>query len=126
MKEVLQRDVKNFQRAVDVATLSDYTTRVGCVAAINNRFLCGTFNTHRNAARNVPHKEATRHAEPNCLAMVSDSDYSKLTLHVARINKIGGTLPSRPCTACMTLIVSLGVREVVYINKSGRLVKEYW
>ena len=125
-KEVITRDIENFRDAAAIATTSTYSTRVGCVAAINRKFVCGAFNTQRNLPKNVPHLEATRHAEHNCLAMVPAGDLEKVTLYIARLNRANQRLPSRPCVACMAEIVSLGVREVVYINKHARLVKEYW
>jgi deoxycytidylate deaminase len=125
-KEILRRDITNYQKAVIMAGRSSYSTRVGCVAAIGTRFLCGTFNTFRNDAKNVNHLEASRHAEHNCIGMIPTEAIPKVTLHIARINRQNAELPSRPCATCIVEIVALGIREIVYLGKNKRILKEYW
>jgi len=123
--EVYKRDIDFFQRTVNLASQSSYAKRVACIAAINNKLVGGAFNTQRNPAMNVPFGEASRHAEWNCLRLVQDKDYPRVTLYIARINAEGMPLPSRPCVRCMTEIRQKGVTELVYVSKhNNRVVKE--
>jgi len=123
--EIFRRDIDFFNRTVLLASQSDYAKRVGCIAAINNKHVCGAFNTQRNAALHVPFGEASRHAEWNCLRLIQEKDYPRVTLYIARINTDGMPLPSRPCVRCMTDIREKGVQELVYVSKhNNRVVKE--
>lgn len=124
---VLSRDEKYFKVAATVAAVSDYSTKVGCVAAKGNKLICSASNRLRNPAKNVPWKEATTHAEINVLRLIGFDGARKLTLYIARLNKSGQTMPSRPCVTCMETITKENpviVYEIVYINQFGHLVKE--
>ena len=92
-KKVLARDVELFHKAVSLAGQSFHFTRVGCIAAHNQKVLAGAFNTIRNEPRNVLVGEASRHAEHNCLGLLNENVLSKVTLYIARINRTGVTLP---------------------------------
>lgn len=118
----LTRDLDLFERASLLAFEGDYGTKVGCVAAKGSKFLCGAVNTIRNPAMNVPHGEATRHAEYNVLRMLENVD--KITLYIARVNSGGSDLPSRPCNKCMRMIKEFGVKEIVYFDRFNKIVKE--
>ncbi len=123
--EILQRDLDLYwDSAVRVASQSDYATRVGCVAAKGNRVIAGAFNTLRNISANVPYGEATMHAEINVLRMLDQS--AKITLYIARLNKTGKPMPSRPCIPCMLNIKHSGfsIREIVYMDTYNKVVKE--
>jgi len=124
---ILERDYKGYVTALDLAWMSDYPIRVGCVAYINNKRLAGAFNTLRNSAKNVEFGAATYHAEHNCIRMVPDSFLSKATLYIARVGKgdYANEMPSRPCSRCRLLLANSNVPEVVYRNSEGQLVKEY-
>lgn len=126
MRDVLQRDINFYGRAANLAVLSDYSTRVGCLAAKGNRLLAGAFNTIRSTPRNTAYGGATFHAEHNCLGLLSDSDFPRTTIYVARLGRSAQQLPSRPCVRCMLELVDKGIREVVYLDKHHRIVKEYW
>ena len=119
----MNRDKRLYGSALHLAAQSEYSTRVGCVAAHNSKVLAGTFNTVRNSVKNAPYGTATYHAERNCLRMVPDRLLAKLTLYIARLDKAGGHMPSKPCHRCLSEIKIRGVRELVYYN--GRnIIKE--
>lgn len=121
---MLQRDVDLFQQAVKLALQSNHFTRVGCIAARNQRILAGAFNTIRNPPKNVSYGEATRHAEHNCLALLNENVLPRVTLYIARINQSGFPMPSAPCKWCRVEIAALDIKELVYISGQRRLVKE--
>lgn len=112
----LERDRTHYYRAIELAKFSDYPVRVGSVAAVNSKFLAGAFNTVRNLAENVGYGSATYHAEYNCICLVPPRLLSRITLYVARVNKAGQRMPSRPCDRCWEMISANSVRKVVYFD----------
>jgi len=118
----LQRDIDFYVDATVIASYSDYTTRVGCIAAKGNKIISVASNRLRNSALNVPYGEATTHAEMNVLNMLGET--GRVTLYIARLGKMEQELPSRPCVNCMKAILKTDIREIVYMDKSGHVVKE--
>ena len=112
----LERDRKFYYAARRLANQSSYSIRVGAVAANNGKLLAGAFNTIRNPSSNVPFGHATFHAERNCLLMVPFDSLRRATLYVARIDKSGKRMPSRPCNRCMVFLQQRGIRELVYFD----------
>lgn len=121
--EVLSRDLNFYEEALKVARTSNYSTRVGCVASKSTRIICAAANKITNVAQNVSYGEATKHAEMAVLTMLTE--YAKVTLYIARPGRVVD-LPSRPCIKCMKKIREAGIREIVYMSKDGRIVKEMW
>lgn len=118
----LARDLDFYNAATVVARDSDYTTRVGCIAAKGAKKICSAANAVRNHAMNVSFGEATYHAEMNVLRMLPRTD--RVTLYIARLGKLYQSLPSRPCNRCMERIRDSGIKEIVYLDKYNRVVKE--
>jgi deoxycytidylate deaminase len=123
--ELLSRDLDLFGKAGLAASLSDYSTRVGCVAAKSRKVIAVSANKLRNPSNNVPYGEASIHAEMGVMAMLLNEEYSKLTLYIARLGRLQNNLPSRPCRACILEITGCGIRELVYMDKFKHIVKEY-
>jgi tRNA(Arg) A34 adenosine deaminase TadA len=121
--EALRRDLEFYNKALEVARSSNYSTKVGCVASKSTRIICSAANKLTNPSLNVPIGEATKHAEMAVLTMLTE--YAKVTLYIARPGRVVD-LPSRPCIKCMWEIKNAGIREIVYLSKNGRVVKEMW
>jgi deoxycytidylate deaminase len=120
--DLLLRDKKFYDDACDLAYYSDYSIRVACIAAKGAKRICGAVNTVRNSALNVPFGEASRHAEYNCLTQLASSD--KVTLYIARLSKTHQEMPSRPCNRCMLVLRGAGIKEIVYMDRFHKVVKE--
>lgn len=112
----LERDRKFYFSAKRLAWQSSYAIRVGALLANNGQTLAGAFNTVRNPANNVPYGGATFHAERNCLLLAGRRSLRRATLYIARIDKSGKHMPSRPCDRCLESIGIKGVRELVYFD----------
>lgn len=119
----LARDRKLYYTAKRLAGQSSYPIRVGCILANNNTVISGAFNTIRNPASNVPYGHATFHAERNCLVLAGGYSLRRATLYIARIDKSGKRMPSRPCSRCLDSIQESGLRELVYFD-GHNIVKE--
>lgn len=118
----LTRDIDFYYEAVKLTKASEYTTKVGCLSAKGNKRLALAVNTVRNPAKNVPYGEATTHAEMNVLHMLNST--ARVTLYIARVGKLMQELPSRPCHRCMLEIRNSGIKEIVYLDKFHKVVKE--
>ena len=121
--ELLTRDRKFYDLAATTARIPDYRVRVGAVLAKGDRLLCCASNRVRNSAKNVPYGEATTHAEQACLNMDNHND--KMTMYIARLNKAGVEMASRPCIKCMNEIrKNTSIKEIVYLNQFHKIIKE--
>jgi deoxycytidylate deaminase len=123
--ELLSRDIELFGKAGLAASLSDYSTRVGCVAAKSRKVIAISANKLRNPSINVPYGQASTHAEMGVMAMLLDEEYKRLTLYIARLGRLHQNLPSRPCRACILEISGCGIREIVYMDRFKHVVKEF-
>lgn len=124
-RDILPRDIAAFTKATKLAAFGEHRVRVGALATVGNKVIAGAFNTYRNDPKNVPLRNATYHAEQNCLSQVPDRLLNKVTLCVVRLNLAGEPLPSFPCSHCMELLKkSKQVNEIVYINKFKHLAKD--
>src|SRR5262245_11806193 len=126
MRDVDEKDLELFEKAKELAMYGGYANKVACLAVINRTVLAGTVTMFRKLMKGVPFNGATYHAEPNCIALVPNNQITKVTLYIARLDKDYLTKPSRPCITCIPQIVSVGIHEIVYTSKLGRVVKEYW
>jgi len=122
--ETLARDIRIYSKALTIAYMSDYSTRVGSVLAKGNRAYAGAFNVGKNDQKNVPHGFASVHAEIAAMACCSEKELPKTTLYIARLSKVEDQMPSRPCVNCMRSIMRVGIKEIVYLDKYYNLVKE--
>jgi deoxycytidylate deaminase len=120
----LVRDVDFFWEAVNVAYSGQHRVRVGCVAAVNCKLICGGFNTYRNDPKFSEWGNATYHAERNTVLLIPQRFIPKSTLYIARLNLNGEPCPSRPCRVCLQELKAWGIRELVYMNDIKRIVKE--
>lgn len=93
------------QRAMKVAEASTQRSRHGAVIAHGSRVLAVGVNARRVHPTQTEHPllESTFHAEVAALRTLrSPVPHSELTLYVARIDRQGEPLLSRPCEACYT------------------------
>ena len=56
----------------------------------------------------------SEHAEASAIRQCGSVDLTGAVLYVARVNKAGEEMNSRPCNKCHALIVKAGIRKVVY------------
>lgn len=127
----MKRDERFLDRAVGVAMTSTCRWKHGAVLARGSRILAWSPNVLRNDSR-IDYTGATYHAEDGALRalcrLTGDTygmgDFKGITAYVARVNNFGETRLSRPCKNCWNLLVSQGIKEVVYTNELGLLSKE--
>lgn len=120
---IYAKDVAFFDSAIELANYGEHRVRVGCVAAVNGKRVAGAFNTYRNRP-DLGYGNATYHAEFNVIRQIPYRLIKKATIYVARINVMGGPVPSYPCERCRDNMMLAGVADFVYLDKNSKLVKE--
>lgn len=127
-----KRDKRMINHALHMADMSDAIPyKIGCVVAQKNKIINASFNSskthpmqkHYNKERfdgdDTPHRV---HAEIHALApyIEDDVDWKNVTVYIARKRRCDGENGmSRPCPACMKMIKSLGIKNIVYTTDFG-------
>lgn len=116
----MKRHENLIKRAVRTAEHSTYRWKHGAVVAKGNKVLGFAPNKFRNAPL-VDEHNVSDHAERATLRelLKSRDDLRGCTIYIARINKQGHTMISRPCPDCMKAIIAAGIKEIVYTNEFG-------
>ena len=124
-------DYKYFQKAHQIATISDYKkTHVGCVAVYQGQVIglgCNCNKTHPIQKKYNRYRKPSDsmlpklHAEISCLNQIKhlDINFSKVKLYIYRIRTDQPFGMARPCPSCMAAIRDLGVRNIFYTTNDG-------
>ena len=124
-------DYKYFNKARQVATISDYKKQhVGCVAVYQGQVIglgCNCNKTHPTQKYYNRYRKPSDsmlpklHAEINCLNQIKHMgiNFSKVKLYIYRIRKDQPFGMARPCSSCMAAIRDLGVRNIFYTTNDG-------
>lgn len=124
-------DYKYFNKAHQIATISDYKkTHVGCVAVYQGQVIglgCNCNKTHPIQKKYNRYRKPSDsmlpklHAEINCLNQIKHMgiNFSKVKLYIYRIRKDQPFGMARPCSSCMAAIRDLGVRNIYYTTNDG-------
>ena len=110
-------DYKYFQKAHQIATISDYKkTHVGCVAVYQGQVIglgCNCNKTHPVQKKYNRYRKDLMlpklHAEISCLNQIKhlDINFSKVKLYIYRIRKDQPFGMAHPCPSCMAAIRDL-------------------
>jgi deoxycytidylate deaminase len=107
--------------AAKVALRSTHRQRVGAVLVSHGRPLAVGHNSIRGHrySRYYKYPEAC-HAEAATIAALDMYvPHNACVMYVARVNKQGQYMMSRPCDSCMRVIRESGIRKVVYTTGMG-------
>lgn len=131
-----KQQMKFFDRAAEVANQSTFDNyHLGCIAVLKNKIIASSPNklkTHPLQAEydrfrefnciSDPKNMHSLHAEIACLNMIKpyqEISFKDLELYVVRVRKDGNFGLARPCSACMNLIMSKGIRKIYYSTNYG-------
>ena len=122
-------DYKYFDKAHQIATISDYKkTHVGCVAVYQGQVIglgCNCNKTHPVQKKYNRYRKDLMlpklHAEISCLNQIKhlDINFSKVKLYIYRIRKDQPFGMARPCPSCMAAIRDSRVRNIFYTTNDG-------
>lgn len=116
--ELSKKQISFLSLAAKVAESGDMDTKHGAVVVKGGRVISVGVNKWRvdpSMACNEKdyNPNLTYHAEAEAISRAS-GDLSGAVIFVARINKKGLWSFSRPCTRCMKLIKSAGIKKIIY------------
>ena len=125
-----------FAAADEMSKLSNfYRIHIGSIAVYKHKIVSSGFNSIKT---NPLQKKINKHrfdddschclhAEVSCLLPLmkrKDIDFSNVELYTHRRYANGELGPSRPCTSCMALIRSLGIKSIYYTNDGSYVHEE--
>ncbi|KAI4438946.1 hypothetical protein FMM80_00725 [Schaedlerella arabinosiphila] len=131
MKAVTKSDYKYFEKARQVALISDYKKiHIGCIAVYQGNIIgvgCNCNKTHPAQKIYNQYRISSEsmlpklHAEINCINSIKhlDINFSKVKLYIYRIRKDQPYGLSRPCPSCMAAIKDLGIKDIYYTSNDG-------
>lgn len=135
MFTITKTDIKYFEKAKNIALISDYDKiHIGCVAVYHGNIIgigCNTNKTHpmqkyynrfrEDEETDNIHFYHKLHAEINCLSQLKNLDinFSKVKLYIYRIRKDRPHGMCRPCPSCMAAIKDMGIRHIYYTTDDG-------
>lgn len=116
-------DVKAMIRiATKEAKKSSFYYRLGAVIVKGKRILSHGWNAISYCdLNNIKH---SRHAEMHAIKQLLNKQYglsslAGATIYVSRITSTGRTMLAKPCPKCMSLILSVGIKEVIYTTDNS-------
>lgn len=116
-KEANSKSRKGFlKKAVKLAHFSTCHTQHGAIIVKSGSVISVGVNSYFNDYRNVsdPTTEGSIHAEVAALKACRKVDLTGATIYVARINKTGKPMMSKPCKRCEKALRERGVKKVYY------------
>ena len=129
---ITRTDYKYFQRAKQVAQISDFKkTHVGCVAVYQGNIIGIGYNSNKTHPKQEYYNRyrckdcilliPKLHAEISCINSIRhlDINFSKVKLYIYRTRKDQDYGMSRPCPSCIAAIKDLGIRDVYYSTNNG-------
>lgn len=122
MSSLTRAEEAHLSRAVKVAGQSTCRQMHGSVLAIGKRVLAVGVNSFRSHPMHVtdPKREASFHAEVAVLRQLNyDVRDGRSVLFVARVNRLGESMLSMPCTECRIAIARAGVGKCVFTGIEG-------
>lgn len=135
MSGLSKKDLCFLNCAKEVAKLSNFYCKVGCVVVQNNSIISSgvssskthplqlKYNVYRFGYSYNSKCIPSVHAEISALSKLvnheTNNDFSNLKVYVYRIRNKTDKGMARPCAACMALIKKLGIKTVVYSTNEG-------
>lgn len=103
---------KHLEAAKEIAKLSKARQRHGAVLVKNGQVVSAAVNLSKGTA-DVHWPFASEHAEERAISQAG-KDARGATIYVARVNRQGVVLLSKPCERCMSAIRKSGVSRIVH------------
>lgn len=109
------KDIYNLNKAMGLALASKEKHRHGAVIIKKGKVISWGINVRKNDPNicSFPLTESGVHAEVAAIKKANTS-LEGATIYVARINKTGQPLLSKPCERCQAAIEKAGIKKVIY------------
>ena len=126
-----KRDLAIFRSAESIAKLSDHRCQIGCVVVNQHKIISSGCNTHSKTHKFQALLDKKQfdddtcngylHAEINALLPLikNNVNLSRAIIYTFRRDKNNDLCLSRPCSRCMSVIKSLGIKKLKYTTEYG-------
>lgn len=118
-------DEKYAISALREATKSDLCMRHGCVAVVSGKIVARGHNHYRTYSNDgLLDTCFSCHAEIDVLRKCLKQEIKKkITMYIVRLGNDGGFANAAPCKHCLDSMKTFNVKNIVYSNIAGDLVK---
>lgn len=102
---------------MNVASVSTCKQQHGAIITKGGRVIAVGINRMRNDPSmpvTDPKTQFSVHAEVAAIKACGNTDLRGATIYVARVNKCGDPMMSKPCERCQAALVKAGIRKVYY------------
>ncbi len=107
---------KFFDLAKTISTRSDHHSHlIGCVITKKNRVVSVGFNQMKTHSK-APSPYRFLHAEAHAILGTPLSDLKGATVYVYRELKDGSPAMSRPCSYCLEMLRTVGIKKICFTN----------
>lgn len=104
------------EEAIKQGLKSSYKRRLGAIVVFKNNIVGRGYNkVHSIGVPKLDGKHAEMEALRNTTAKYRDGS----TVYVCRLSGSGSLAMSKPCDACKTVMIKMGVKYVWYSHKDG-------
>jgi len=118
-------DEKFASAAALEALKSSMTQKHGCVAVSNGKIIARGYNSHYKMSRNST--LCSCHAEQDvlkkCIKSFKNIKKLKISIYVVRCDSTGNYTLSIPCKMCYDEMKKFRIKNIIYSNKDGELIK---
>ena len=125
-----KRDKAFFKCAEAISKLSDHRYKIGCVVVNQHKIISSGNNTHTKTHAFQAQLDRKKfncecagylHAEIDALLplMKNKTDLTRATVYIFRRDKSEKLALARPCSRCMSVIKSLGIKKIKYTTEYG-------
>lgn len=110
------RDMVMLNRAIGAAAVSEIRHQHGAVVYKSGRVLAAGINRMRNEhpTMEMDPLDYMVHAEVTALHRLTQKNIKGSTVYVARVNRKGDSMFSKPCRECLDYMFQRGVKRIVH------------
>lgn len=118
-KPMSKKHQKFLDKAIELSKTSTCTHKHAAVLVRGSKIVSAGINSLRNdpyfMEDDAAKFHAAEHAEQSCLRMAKKMDnLSGAIMYIARTNRRGEPMNSKPCIRCITAIKEAGIRKIFY------------
>lgn len=129
-KPMSKKHQKFLDKAIELSRSSECTLKHGAVLVRGSKIVASGINVLRNdpyfMEDSAAKLYAAEHAEEQCLRMAKKiENLNGAIMYIARTNRKGEPMNSKPCKRCIAAIRAVGIRKIFYtINNEMDLYED--
>lgn len=118
-KPMSKKHQKFLDKAIELSKTSEMQLKHGAVLVKGSSVISVGINSRRNdpyfMEDEVAKLHSAEHAEESCLRLAKKvGNLTGAIIYIARTNRKGEPMNSKPCQRCITAIKAVGIRKIFY------------